>query len=114
MYYTLPIIEIDDNISQDLQQNVSDMVYAVFYSSGSSFKAAFNEGYNKEALQNFLFKSIEGYIQDMESNLGSKYVIDEINVDRFEQEGEKVSIIIRVRSKSLSLPVGVELVKGLI
>ncbi len=90
-YETIPLFEIDPNMDEQMQCNVSDLAYGVFFSPTSVFVQA--QGSIFSDLKRLCLEAITDTITKMEAE--GRYVLTSVSLTKFFQNGPKITVAIR-------------------
>lgn len=111
-YTTLPVIIEVEGVDKKLQQNLSDLIYAVFYSDSSALVQAFRNGYIGEALNSACTEAVTAAVQKLESM--KNYVISAVNILAMTEIDDTLQVDIEVVSASGAVAQTITLDKAII
>jgi hypothetical protein len=111
-YTTLPILQEVEGVDNALQQNLSDLVYAVFYSDSSELVYAFRNGYMGAAINNACTTAVQAAVRKMEQN--SNYVIRTVSILALTEIDDALQVDIEVLGAAGSLTQTITLDKATI
>lgn len=90
MYATIPLFKFDTNIDLALQENVSDLMYGVFYAPSSPFVKS--SGKAEKTMKTACLKAIRKTVGAMESL--PNYKLTKVSLKQFYVNGTSVHVSI--------------------
>lgn len=93
-YVTYPIIQEAEGVDYQLHQNLSDLVYAVFYSDSSPLVTEFRKGSTGEIISSACAAAIVSAIGKLEEQ--DMYVIETVNLVSLADTDDILEVVLEV------------------